>query len=466
MRGVRGVDRMGELCTREPAFIRLTQGPKPQRAAFYDFFNTEIMKEVFYMTEAIVMITIDCEKKSELRNIIVSSQHLNPRSSAGIEDIVSDICGLQYDPNPTILLNQYMMLWNRKKDFIAENLDVAAYKEFKIIESFAFKRNMFFVPYNEFAIYRAATKDIIRWGSSDESWLMAATSPCDLAAENELKKGLQNLPGMTAKQIWESLHLSDEWNAYIKGRKEGNLSFELPIFRAFYRLIRKTELVTCGRNAGTFREPLYILKENIGIKEWPNQGISKDNARSYIIEKLISSFGVTYPLHISHVTGIPTAEIMPVFSQLEQKKTILPFQLKNVIKVFYIHSSKINSLDECNRSQMQNSEEVRLISPMDILFRDQTWLKTFFDYSFKFEYFKKKGMKWPLSILVGNRFVGYLDCKMEWQTKRFIIKEKNIFDSAFENHKGIEVAIQELAAFHEAKEIIERSNGMSNILLN
>nr|WP_308626055.1 crosslink repair DNA glycosylase YcaQ family protein [uncultured Eisenbergiella sp.] len=130
------------------------------------------------------MITIDCEKKSELRNIIVSSQHLNPRSSAGIEDIVSDICGLQYDPNPTILLNQYMMLWNRKKDFIAENLDVAAYKEFKIIESFAFKRNMFFVPYNEFAIYRAATKDIIRWGSSDESWLMAAEKGDEMASLN------------------------------------------------------------------------------------------------------------------------------------------------------------------------------------------------------------------------------------------------------------------------------------------
>lgn len=65
-------------------------------------------------------------------------------------------------------------------------------------------------------------------------------------------------------------------------------------------------------------------------------------------------------------------------------------------------------------------------------------------------------MKWPLSILVGNSFVGYLDCKMEWQTKRFIIKEKNIVDSAFENHKGIKLAIQELAAFHEAKEIIEK----------
>ena len=392
-----------------------------------------------------------CDEKSVIRNVIISSQHLDKRSTNSIEDIVSDICGLQYDPNPTIHLNHYMMLWNRKKDFAVRDLDVAAYKEFKITEAFAFKRNMFFVPTSEFAIYRAALKDVVRWGSSDESWLAAANSPDDLAAEEELKKGLKDQPGMTTNQIWECLHLSDEWDAYVKGRRTGDFSFELPIFRAFYRLKRKTDLVTCGRNPGTFKEPLYILKENIGIKEWPNSGIAKNDARAYIIEKLIASFGVTYPVHISHITGIPTVEVTPFFSKLEQEGKISPVKVGK--KACYIHSSKTDLLD---KHADQDSEEVRLISPMDILVRDQTWLKTFFDYSYTFEYFKKKGMKWPLSILVGNRFAGYFDCKMEWRTRRFIIKEKNIFDSAFNDHKGIELALQYLAAFHGAEDIVEK----------
>ncbi|MDE7177301.1 MAG: winged helix DNA-binding domain-containing protein [Lachnospiraceae bacterium] len=391
------------------------------------------------------------DEKSIIRNVIIASQHLDKRSTGSIEDIVSDICGLQYDPNPTIHLNHYMMLWNRKKDFMIKDLDIAAYKEFKITEAFAFKRNMFFVPTNEFAIYRAALKDVVRWGSSDESWLAAANSPSDLAAEEELKKGLKDQPGMTTNEIWESMHLSDEWNAYVKGRKTGDLSFELPIFRAFYRLKRKTDLVTCGRNPGTFKEPLYILKENIGIKEWPNSGIEKNDARAYIIEKLIASFGVSYPVHISHITGIPTVEVTPFFSKLEQEGKISPMKVGK--KLCYIHSSKIDLLD---KDADQGSEEVRLISPMDILVRDQTWLKTFFDYSYTFEYFKKKGMKWPLSILVGNRFVGYFDCKMEWRTRKFIVKEKNIFDSAFNNHKGIELALQDLAAFHGAEDIVDK----------
>ncbi len=72
-----------------------------------------------------------------------------------------------------------------------------------------------------------------------------------------------------------------------------------------------------------------------------------------------------------------------------------------------------------------------------------------------FEYFNKKRMKWPLSILVGNRFVGYLDCKMDWKTNRMIVKKRNIFDSAFQNHPATMSAIEELALFHDAKEIVE-----------
>ncbi len=183
-----------------------------------------------------------------------------------------------------------------------------------------------------------------------------------------------------------------------------------------------------------------------GIKEWPHSGMDKNDARAYIINKLIASFGVTYPVHISHITGIPTAEVKPFFVRLEQEGKISPVKVGK--KLYYIQSSKRALLEEPERGGTGDSEEVRLISPMDILMRDQTWLKTFFDYSYTFEYFKKKGMKWPLSILVGNRFVGYFDCKMEWRTGNFMIKERNLFDSAFDAHKGIERAIEDLAAFH------------------
>ena len=47
-------------------------------------------------------------------------------------------------------------------------------------------------------------------------------------------------------------------------------------------------------------------------------------------------------------------------------------------------------------------------------------------------------------------------CRVFWLqdgvTNQFIIKEKNIFDSAYSDHRGIKLALQELAAFHKAEE--------------
>ena len=341
-----------------------------------------------------------------------------------------------------------MMLWNRKKDFRPEQLDIAAYNDFKVIETWTFKRNMFFIPGNEYSLYKNATKGIVRWGESGESWFAAGDSPDIQAAERKLKESLMESGGLTANQIWENLNLDYEWNKY---RREHDQNYNLPAFRAFYRLIRRGDLLTCGRRPGTFREPVYILKEKVGFSDWSNEPIDEIEAVKCIVEKLIASLGVTDPVHISHISGFKTADILTVFEELESEKKILQLTYKTGRKRYYMHSSKIQLLNE--RAD-ESCREVRLISPMDTIVRDKTWLKTFFEYSFSFEYFKKKGMKWPLSILVGNQFVGYLDCRMDWRTKRFIVKEKSIFNPDFKKFNGIDAAIEELAAFHGAGEII------------
>lgn len=46
MRCVRGVDDMVDLCTRDLAFIWLTQGQKPRRDAFYDFKGQKLTGEI------------------------------------------------------------------------------------------------------------------------------------------------------------------------------------------------------------------------------------------------------------------------------------------------------------------------------------------------------------------------------------------------------------------------------------
>lgn len=383
-----------------------------------------------------------------LRSIILESQHLLQKSTDSIGNIVSDICGLQYDPYPAIHLNQYMMLWNRKKDFQPQQLDAAAYKDFQLVETWAFRRNMFLIPSSEYLLYKKATKGIERWGSSDESWLAEGDSPEIRAAERSLKEALMPFDGLTANQIWEHLNLTYEWDQY---RREHTQSYNLPVFRAFYRLVRRGDLITCGRKPGTFKEPVHILREKTGLPDWTADPSDEKEAIKRIIEKLTAALGVTDPVHISHISGFKAADILPVFDELISETRIMPLPCKIGRKHYYLHASKMQMLHE---KAMEDCREVRLISPMDTIVRDKTWLKTFFDYSFSFEYFKKKGMKWPLSILVGNQFVGYMDCRMDWKTGKFIIKEMNILHPDFYRHSGIDAAIESLAAFHGAKEIV------------
>lgn len=102
----------------------------------------------------------------------------------------------------------------QKKSFKTEQLDIAAYKEFRVIETWTFKRNMFFVPRDEYALYKNATKGIVRWGASDESWLAAGDSLEIQAAEKKLKESLMEFEGLTANQIWENLNFKiiGKWN--------------------------------------------------------------------------------------------------------------------------------------------------------------------------------------------------------------------------------------------------------------
>lgn len=46
LRGVRAVDRIVELCTRDLAYIWLAQGERPQRDTFYDFINNKLSNEI------------------------------------------------------------------------------------------------------------------------------------------------------------------------------------------------------------------------------------------------------------------------------------------------------------------------------------------------------------------------------------------------------------------------------------
>ncbi|AZR74349.1 hypothetical protein BBF96_13705 [Anoxybacter fermentans] len=104
----------------------------------------------------------------EARALVIYSQLLSENSK--LKNPIEVVCVLtevQYDPNPVVSQNHYLVLWNRIPDFKEEDLDRAAYHERTLIEVYAMRHNKFFVPTDEFILYRKATRQIRRWGGSD-----------------------------------------------------------------------------------------------------------------------------------------------------------------------------------------------------------------------------------------------------------------------------------------------------------
>ena len=95
-----------------------------------------------------------------------------------------------------------------------------------------------------------------------------------------------------------------------------------------------------------------------------------------------------------------------------------------------------------------------LLTLMDNLIRDRKWLQQLFNYTFKVEYFQKKGMKWHVNILYKNEFLGFINPKIDRARKLFIIKDI-VLKRELEDEEWNRVLerIKELANFHNAKTI-------------
>ncbi len=381
-------------------------------------------------------LTID-----QARRIIIRSQMLHARGG-GVREVASQLAGIQYDPNPVIHLNQYMVLWNRIPGFAVEDLDREAYRSRSVVEAFTFRRNTFFVPTDEFAIYRKAAESIVRWGASDRIKDQDARDSVQACkAEDRLRDVLSGAQSFTRNELWDSLGVMDIWR---ERRQRTD-----PVFPAFNRMLRRGEIIVTGRRRGTFREPEYALKTEVLPGPWPNSDMPEFEARCWVISRVLRSYGVTNVSHIRQITGFKSVEIKDCVEALGSKGEVRRVAIDGMRGDYW-------TLPEC-LSGMETEPDravLSLLPPMDNLVRDRNWLLWHFGYTFQFEYFRKKQMKWQLSALLGADFLGYIDCKMDRTRNRLIVKTREILTEDAAIHRMIDDGIGRLARFHGTTDVV------------
>ncbi len=393
-----------------------------------------------------MLITIN-----DARMLILSGQCLLKKDKNHVVQVVSDLSGIQYDPCPILHLNHYLVLWSRVPGFKVTDYDSIAYEENELVEANLFKRNLFIAPTCELDIYNAATERIVRRGKSREQEKCERQRNELLAEEEKLRRAFYEMYSCTKHSLWEHLGLTEEWNAYTEGRKQGLFNSYLPIFQVFFNMRITNDIIVCNRLPGTFREPVFALREDLLKNKSAMIEISNIDAVEAILYKLICSFGITDITHMKSITGLNTEDISMAITSLRFKELISDINVENLKKT-YVAANKL--LAVLQQQGTRSTDEVSLLSPMEGIIRDKRWLNTFFSYSFSFEYFKKKGMKWPLSILSQNELAGFVDCNFDRKKKGFIVKEINVQKEKAVDMDGLYRSLCSLARFHEADELI------------
>lgn len=388
----------------------------------------------------------------DARTLILSGQCLLDKDQNRVVQVVSDLSGIQYDPCPILHLNHYLALWSRVPGFTVKDYDRIAYDEGQLVEANLFKRNLFAVPTRELDLYNAATAKIVHRGGSREQQTCERRSDALLAAEEEtLRQAFHEMYACTEQSLWAYLGLTEAYNAFRERREPGLFTGYLPIFQVFYSMRQTNDIVVCGRLPGTFRQPVFTLQEDLQKDRSAVMEMSSTDAVEAVLYKLICSFGITDRTHMKAITGLSGEDISTAMASLKLKEMIADIHVEGLKKTYVSANKRLAVLQQ---PRMARTDEVSLLSPMEGIIRDKRWLNTFFAYSFQFEYFKKKGMKWPLSILSRNELAGFVDCRFDRKKKRFVVKEINLQKEKAVDKVELYRSLCSLARLHEADELM------------
>jgi uncharacterized protein YcaQ len=331
-------------------------------------------------------LSLEAARRHILRKQLLAKPLVN--GSSRTVEAVRRLCGVQYDPLPIVEQAHYLTLWNRIENFDKDSLDRALYQERRLAEFVLMRQTLNIVPVEELPYYYQAVQSVFRRG-----WVQRAIITL---SERDTRKIVERINNQA------TVSLKD---------------FSYPKLRALFYTGR---IAIARRDSGIFRMPYYSLFSTV----YPRidlRAVSEEEARRWLVWKTVSAFGITSTSHVSYWTGYTAKEAQSILGQLEREKTVMRVRVSGLKGDHW-------ATDE-SPAQVEGDEaesRAALLSPMDNLTRDRRWLSKVFDYSFSIEYFRKKRMRWQISILHGTSFLGFIDAKIDRPHRTFMIKELHV----------------------------------------
>ncbi|AZR74351.1 hypothetical protein BBF96_13715 [Anoxybacter fermentans] len=61
--------------------------------------------------------------------------------------------------------------------------------------------------------------------------------------------------------------------------------------------------------SGTFRQPVFGLKELLIPGPWPNENVTEEEARRLLVLHILKAYGIAGRSHIAYITGLPSKKV-------------------------------------------------------------------------------------------------------------------------------------------------------------
>ncbi len=377
---------------------------------------------------------------SDLKALAVACQGLPARDQfAAGEDAVAEVIGrlgfLQIDTISVVARAHHHTLWNRVPDYDTSMLDTAL-QDRTVFEYWAHAAA--YLPMRDYRFAQVRMREMregkTRWVRSTDTKLMRKVLK-RIEAEGPLRSRDFESKSKATRGWWD-------WK---------------PTKHALEQLFMQGDLMITGRQGFQKR---YDLRERVLPDHIDTRFPSQLDYATYLVDTQLRSWGsspeasFTYQLRGRELR----AAVADVLAERVRDKILELHEVSG--QRWYLDVGQLANASQ--RSSAAQSSRACLLSPFDNLVIQRDRLKACFGFDYSLECYVPEGKRkfgyFTLPVLLGNQFIGRMDCKVHRKTRVFEVKR--LF---WEDHIDPQVVMVDVA-----QELLEfaRFNGARKVQLD